>query len=395
MVRHEDQPGPDRPGDVLRFGRDRPAGGRWRSRLLLACLVLVTALAVVLRTTDHQHSAGVRAAPRLPPVRVSFVGHRLLGVRAGWQLFIRGPDSLVRVQLGQGRITSTYVPSLDTASPAIAFVIGAHEAVIRPADLVAGYVVPDGGQARLLTGPLGAGGPLVPGPAGTQTAWVMAGQPTSPRLSLVTLSGRRRGQDITFGPGGPQIPSTAVSDGRGDVLLNSGNFTVYDAGPGWDHVVPGNVIAVGAANWLIMGCDPSYRHCRYQVADTAAGTRRTLTGATPAAPYYFTWPPTGVIAPDGATAAIAAEGRGHATTVHLVNLRTGAVKDLGVQLFLPGTNLSFGTSTSEDSMAWSPDSRWLFVATGAGRLAVINVRTGRIQSLGIRLPPVLQVAIRA
>ncbi len=397
MRRHGDQSEPDAPGEVLEFGRVRSAGGRRRSGALLACLVLATVLVVVIRLPGHQRRTGDRAAARIPPVRVTSAGHRLLGVRAGWQLFVRGPDELVRIQLAQGRITRTYVPPLETSSPAIAFVIGAHETVVRPADVVPGYVVPDGGQARLLTGPLAGGGPLIPGPAGTGgalAAWVTTGTPTSPRLSLVALNGHRNGPVIRFPPGGPQLPATAVSDGRGDVLVTTGSFAVYDAGPGWDRAVPGNVIAVGPASWLTVGCDRRNRHCHDEVIDAATGTRRMLPGAAMAGPYYFAWPPDGVIAPDGSTAAVPEEGRGQATTLHLINLRTGSTRDLGVRLGLPGTSLPFGTSPSEDSMAWSPDSRWLFAATVTGKLVVIDTRSDQIQSLPVQLPPVQQVAIR-
>jgi hypothetical protein len=117
--------------------------------------------------------------------------------------------------LAQGRITQTYVRPLETASPDVAFVVGAHEAVIRPSGLVPGYVVPDGGQARPMTGVLSDGGPLVPGPAGSRAAWVMtSGSPTSPELSLITLTGHRSGPSIRFQPGEPQVPATAVSDGH-------------------------------------------------------------------------------------------------------------------------------------------------------------------------------------
>ncbi len=46
-------------------------------------------------------------------------------------------------------------------------------------------------------------------------------------------------------------------------------------------------------------------------------------------------------------------------------------------------------------MAWSPDSRWLFVAAADGKLLAVNARTGQAKSLGVTLPAVSQVAIRA
>ena len=328
-------------------------------------------------------------------MRVTTVGHRLLGVAAGWELFARGPDDLLWIELARGQITQTYVPPLETASRDVAFVIGAREAVIRPADYVPGYVIPDGHQARLLTGLLAGGGPLVPGPASAQAAWVPSGPPTSPTLSLVALTGQPSGPSIRFAPGGPQLPATAVSDGRGYVLVTTGSFSIYDAGPGWDRPVPGTVVAVGPATWLVVTCNPQYRHCRNEVVDVSDGARRVLPSAATAEPYYFSWPPTGVIAPDASTAAVAETGRRGGLSVHLIDLRTGATRDLNVPLGVPGSDLPLGGDSNDHSMAWSPDSRWLFVAAAGGKLVAVNARTGQAESLGVRLPAVDQVAIRA
>jgi len=45
-------------------------------------------------------------------------------------------------------------------------------------------------------------------------------------------------------------------------------------------------------------------------------------------------------------------------------------------------------------MVWSPDSRWLFVVGGGGRLYAIDSSTARVTDLGIPLPPVDQLAVR-
>jgi hypothetical protein len=378
--------GQDGHGEIVEIGGSS-AGRRRLSRALLAFLVLVAVVTIAVRGAGH-HARPTAKAP--PPLRILTVGHPLLGVTAGWELFARGPDDLLRIELAQGRIIQTYVPSLETASPEVAFVLSPHEAVIRPFDLVPGYVVPDGGQARPLTGLLADGGPMVPGPAGSNAAWVTSGPSTSPALSLVTLTGHRSGPSIQLQPGGPQLPATAVSDGRGDVLVTDGNFGVYDTGPGWDRPVPGTVIAVGPTTWLVDACDAQYRRCRNEVVDIVSGSRRVLPGA---AAYYFTWPPTGVITPDGSTAAVAENGRNGRLTVHLIDLRTGAVRDLNVRLGPPGGDLPLGDA-SEQSMAWSPDGRWLFVAASGGKLVAVNPRTGQAESLGVSLPAVDQVAIR-
>ena len=393
--------GPGRNGrngrdEIVEFGGGRSPGRRWVPRALLACLVVAAVVTVAVRGLGHHTRPAARGAAvpaQPPPLRVTIVGHPLLGVTAGWELFARGPDDLLRIQLAQGRITQTHVPALETANPDVAFVIGAHEAVIRPSDLVPGYVVPDNGQARLLTGLFADGGPMIPGPAGSQAAWVTTGPPTSPGLSLVTLTGHRSGPSIRFQPGGPQLPVTAVSDGRGDVLVITGSYEVYDTGPGWDRPLPGMVIAAGPAGWLIDVCNAQYTNCHDEVVDIASGSPRALPGPAPADPYYFSWPPTGVISPDGSTAAVAEIGSAGLVTAHLIDLRTGAVRDLNVPLGGPSTSLPLG-GANQYSMAWSPDGRWLFVAASGGMLVAVDPRTGQAESLGVRLPAVDQVAIR-
>jgi len=395
-------PGQDKGGtghgqydEVVQFGSGRSARGRWLPRIALACLVLAAIVAVAVRGTP-QHARHAATTRPLPPVQVIGAGHPLLDVSRGWVLFARGRDDLLRIQLAEGKIVVTYVPPLQSANPNVAFVIGAHEAVIRSTDLVPGYVVPDSGQARVLTGPLAGDGPLIPGPASTQTAWVMSGSPASPSLSLVTLTGRRVGPTIRFQPGGPQVPATAVSDGRGYVLVTTGGFSVYDAGPGWDRPVPGTVVAVGRESWLVISCNPLYRHCRNEVVDSASGARRELPGPAAGFPYdEFSWPPIGVIAPDDAAAAVVEGGPGGRLTAHLINLRSGANRNLKIVLGKSEDNVLLGTGLSDQSMVWSPDSRWLFVAAADGKLVAVDARTGRAQQLQVTLPSVTQVAVGA
>ncbi len=371
--------------EVVQFGGGRPPRARWLPRLFLACLVLAAAVVLLVRgTADHGHPA-VRPTPRLPPLRVTTTGRRLLGVTAGWELFVRGPDDLVRIQLAQGRVMPTFVPPLESANPNVVFVIGAHDAIIKSADYVPGYVVPDGRQARQLGQSVEYSGSMVPRSAGALAFWLADISPSAPALWLTTLARRRSGPVIRFSPGGPQLVATAVSDGRGGVLLTSDNATVYDAGPGWDRPVPGTVVAVGPASWLVMTCDVSYRQCRDQVMDSATGATHQLPGRPSAAPAPWAWPPLGVIAPDGSAAAVVGDERDGQLPVQLVNLRSGLTRNLHVAL---------GSNASDESMAWSPDSRWLFVAAAGGHLVVIDAQTGRRADLGVQLPPVDQVAIR-
>jgi len=394
----DDGSGQHRYDEIVEFGSGsgrRLAGRPWLSRALMTGLVLAAAVTLVVQAGGHQARPAAKNPSQVPPMRLMVIGHRLLGVTAGWQLFARGPDDLVRIQLARGLVHQTYVPPLETGNPDIAFVIEPGEAIIRSSDLVPGYVVPDGGQARQLAGPLAVSGPMIPGPAGAQAVWVITGLPAAPALSLVTLAGHRSGPSIPFPHDAPQLPATAVSDGRGNVLVITGNFAVYDAGPGWDRLVPGTPIAVGPASWLVLACNAQYQHCRNEVIDTASGARRVLPGRVTDQPYFFSWPPTGVISPDGSTAAIVGSGPGGKVTLQLIDLRTGAARDIGLSLSGQGNGFPLGTDFSAHSMVWSPDSRWLFVAAASGRLLAIDASTGRVEGLGVTIGPVDQVAIRA
>lgn len=390
MLGHDEGSGQRKQPDVLEFGRDRRASRRAAPSLLLALLVIATVLVVAVRTAG-QHSRpqptaapAPSPAPAPPPIRVFAVGHRMLGVSAGWQLLARGRDDMLRIQLSKGRVAWTYVPPLQTGSQAVAFVPTARGALIRPADLVPGYVVPDGHQARPLTGLLARGGPLLPGPAGTATAWILVTRPpATPSLSLITLASHRPGARIPLPPDGTLLPGTAVADGRGDVLVITTTAAVRDIGPGWDRRVPGRLIAVGQASWLTVTCRGRPDRCHYQVIASDNSTRRQLPGLVRDDPDYYLWPPPGVIAPDGDVAAVPLAGPGGSATVHLISLRSGISTNTGVPV-----------SGGEQSMAWSPDGRWLFVASASGTLIAVSARAGQARTLGLRLPPVVQVAIR-
>src|SRR5262249_3564805 len=153
------------------------------------------------------------ARPASPgAVSTSEAGPRLLGVRAGWELFGYGDGRVVRIQLASGRITQTAVPVHSTGR--VWLVVGPHEAVISHLDYMPGYLVPDGRAARPLSGALGQGGIVIPGPQ-PGTAWVEAG-PAATSMPLVRMDGTGTGVSVPMPPGGT---SGATSDGRGGVLV--------------------------------------------------------------------------------------------------------------------------------------------------------------------------------
>ena len=102
-------------------------------------------------------------------------------------------------------------------------------------------------------------------------------------------------------------------------------------------------------------------------------------------------PAGGVISPDGATAAVLV-GSPQAR-IEIISLATGAAHALPLRIDLSEA----GTGWAWESMAWSPDSRWLFAAAGGGLYAV-SQRTGQVinlsHTLGPALPQLLQLSIR-
>jgi hypothetical protein len=182
---------PDQPGagrDVIQSGRERPPR-RPPSPRLLASLVLVVLVAAVVAV----HAGTRRGAAGGPrgPVQVTGVGHRLLGVRAAWELFGLGPSEVVRIQFARARITQTKFPVLLSTGP-VTLLAGPHQAIVRPLDYVPGYLVPDGRIARPLRGVLSSGGVVLPGPRPGEF-WMDSGDGAHMSMLLVGPDGNRLG----------------------------------------------------------------------------------------------------------------------------------------------------------------------------------------------------------
>ena len=99
-----------------------------------------------------------------------------------------------------------------------------------------------------------------------------------------------------------------------------------------------------------MTCPGHRQHCHTVVVDNATGAQRTLPG--PALPHtpLTPWPP-GIIAPDGAAAAVLELGRDSQLSVHLLDLRSGANRLLSLpisenegQRAMPGPRTAGGCS---------------------------------------------------
>lgn len=357
--------------DVVQFGSPRepreprgPRGGwRWPGRLAVAVLLAAGVTAALLHRSP---SPATR-----PAVQVTEVGHRLLGVRSGWQLLGLGPDGVVRIQLDRGRITRTAIPALPSSGPGF-FVAGPHEVGIRPLDIVPGYLVPDGGPARSLPAALSHGGVVVPGPRPGQVWVVSAG---SRRAILDTVPGGVTVISVPLPPG----PQQEGPDGRGGLLLSSAGGSFSDIGPtGTRRAISGTVLAVGPARWLVVACRTA-GHCHNEVIVPAAGAGRVLPG--PQAPASGS---VGVVSPDGLTAALFTVGSG-LPRLELIDLSSGISRILPVSL---------GGALGSPALAWSPDSRWLFTVAADGQLRAVDPGTGQLRGVGVPLPPLTRLAIR-
>jgi len=371
------EPGPE----LLDSGRDRgrvplPRWSRW---LLVPLAVVLVAVGLgragpvepvrapdptALPTTPP--TALPSAAPA-PPIAVTTLGHSLLGVTAGWELFGRGAEEVVRIELARGRITRTAVAPLLSGAP-VSFVVGPDRAVVRSLDQVPGYVVPDGLPARPLPAGLDGGGVAFPGPT-PGTVWVEG-------AATMVLRGMADGRPRWYVPVPESTPEISADGAGGIVFRATGG--VYAATPaGLRRITTGALLAAGPSRWLTLDCDATHR-CRPYAIDRATGARRAVPAVLSADV------PRGLVAPNGRTAALFRLRRDGTPVPYLLDLSTGASLPVGVSIDPP----------SEDNLVWSPDSRWLFTTADTGMVSAIDPATGAATELGVALTTPGQLAVR-
>jgi hypothetical protein len=336
--------------------------------------MLIAATVIAVRHSGKTHP------PVQRPVGVTEFGNPLLGIRQGWELLGLASDSVVTIQFAERRIIQTALPPPEGSGP-VSFIVGPSSAIVRPLDDVPGYLVPEGQPAQPLTGILARGALLLPGPHPGQE-WDTASRPNS--LVLVGADGRPTKTRITL-PNASWPSEAAMSDGRGDVLVASDSTgRQYDAGPHWLRPVGILLTAVGPSRWLGMTCVAG--NCRNVVLNPVTGSQRKLPGP-PVRLRTWPWPAfPGSVAPDGLTAAVVTDSGSQQVALQQINLVSGAIRPIAVPV---------DENASSQTMAWSPDSKWLFVLSSSGKLVAVNMRTGKVQSLAIPLPQLSQLTIRA
>jgi hypothetical protein len=374
--------GPSGPREVIQLG---PSGSPSRRRRLGAVVVAVALVGWGIGwAVTHDGSSDSGAAPTPPAqsagaasttddpvsVYVDSVGRNLLGVTGDWELFGRGPDVLVRIELAAGRVTRTAVPGLESSGP-VSFIVGPDRVVVRPLDYVPGYQVVDRLPPGSLPSALQHGGPALPGPQpGTVWAW----RSPESAMRLVRITGGLTGTTVRL----PE-DSWATSDGDGYLLASTPDAVWWARPDSLTRISSGTLQAVGPTGWLVRECEDD--RCQTVAIDRRLGARQVVPG--PALPAGV---PVGVIAPDGSVAAMFSLARSDTASITLLDLHTGARRPLRV----PVSALSF-----ESVAVWSPDSRWLFVSDAGRGLAVVDAATGQVRDLGVPLPPIEQLAVRA
>jgi hypothetical protein len=304
-----------------------------------------------------------------PSVTVRNLGHPLLDVSRGVDLFARDGAIMLRLELATGRITRTSGVELNSTAPA-SMVATRHGLLLMSYDPGSGLLIPDGKRPQSLPDRLAqGGGSVAPGPD-LDHVWLMRNVGNAQAV-LVGLDGH---------PTGPTLPASGDPDDTGYLVvpLTGG---VYLARPGsLRRITTGALIAVGPTRWLTDECDDQHR-CTLNVIDRATGEHHVL-GPTGDHPYDR-----GQISPDGSTAAVArySDSSDGSTTLHLVDLATGADRTV-VRL---GQNPDNGTP----ALLWTPDSRWLITIGQGGRIVAID-RAGHVRVLTGAGTSVSQLALR-
>lgn len=314
-------------------------------------------------TTVLPPTSGTAWLPRTSDLRI--VNRELAGET--WELVGYGDDGVTRYIPATGELITTQVLRSIGGGP-LALLVTANATIIRPFDTTTGFLVPDGGPAEPLAGLLDGGGGTFPGPT-PDSVWVVgragtattdpfsdyAVPPQGAKLVLVDEHGIPQGVTLDIPETAGEHPDYAmVPDGTGFVLFY-GIGGLYRLGPDGSRLVThGQVVAFGPATMLLDECD-EHAQCSLVVFDRVKDERRPLPGTAAAKPSEAA---RGTTSPDGRWAAVLDPIKGSVT---LIDLETGmATTPFSDGGWHPTIRLA------SDVLAFTPDSRFLLIASGAG-----------------------------
>jgi hypothetical protein len=307
--------------------------------------------------------------PRLPSTGTT-TGPGFQDPVAQWELFARTDTEVDRIQPRLGRVTRTAVPRLRSTGP-VSFLAAADRVLIRPLDLVPGFVVADGRPVREMAPALSQSGPVFPGPD-LEHVWVASGN----ALVLRPLDGGPDTARVSLPADVP--PLLVVGDGAGYLLIPA-DSGVYEVRPDeLRRLSTGALLAVGPRSWIVAECNDRHR-CRSELIDRATGARRDLGPALPVGSVP------GAISPDGRTAALYRIEDGGHVDLDLLDIASGEIKQADVEL---------EQAVTPGMIAWAPDGNLFAIAAG-GAIRMIDRGSGHAGPIGPPLPPVRQLAIRS
>ena len=315
-----------------------------------------------------------------PPRRS--VGRPILGITAGWDLFVAGEHAVMRIHPATGSIVTTAQPKAAPPLAGATWIGVDRTSVVVGAEGLAGvgYLVADDRPAVPLPIGLATVQQLWPGPApglwwATGQDWRPTGDPpwvarvVQPDLGPTERTARLPSEEMD---------GVWTGDGAGGLLYLTAN-RIYQLSSGAPLLLhSGTVVAVGAGKLLIDDCDERLR-CGMGVFDVRS----------------WSWTPVPAVADlsDRWIAALSGDGR-LAVAVSsrvdlvdrplLIDLRTGHTMRLAKPINLSGPN----------AIVFSPDDSWLFAIDSGWKLVAFDTATGTDHPLELGLPPVSAVAVR-
>ena len=291
-------------------------------------------------------------------------------------VLVQSTAAIYRIDLATGRVVRTVTPELTQFS---SFVAQPGWVVSKTVDSDSGVVVRDGRPAEPLPPGLRGNGRVYP--AGGERLWLVPEDATHGyrTATKVDLDGHRVGKATIRLPDELGLPN---SDQDGQLLVtNAGG--AYRAGPdGLRRLGSGQLLAIGTHHVLTWDCDDQARCNAYRTL-RATGRRTVLTADHKAVLNVYQGDQNhassyqGVLSPDGAHAALAAEPQG-TNDGPLVVLDLAA----GREDVLPGST----TSTNPNAqVAWTANSRWLLALTD-NQLRAYDTTTRTVRTLSVGEP---------
>jgi hypothetical protein len=332
-----------------------------------------------LITTGPWSTAKASVATSLAPT--------LIARASGWEIVGYGPQGLVRIDPATGRVWLVEGPELSNGSGYQSLVSGDGYTLVMDADFKR-LLIPDDGPPRIPLKLLGSAALAFPGPDSSHLwTWdnTVGGGTARPTLRLVDWQERATGTTITL-PDNIDPDTTPFPDGAG-FLLVAGIGGTYDARPdGVRLVTTGTVIAAGPTGYLAYECG-ARPACSTIVVNRNTRARRILGEGSPSLIHPTSIVP-GQISPDGSYAAYVQNPTEPAAgePVHLVDLITGEENVLPV--------LVDADNTAGSVFGFSPDGRYLFVATLGGTIDIVDTHTKVVHQLPHDVPPVQSLTTR-